>query len=323
MRTANSEERTANILVTGAAGFVGRHLLDCLVHDGRPVVAWHRPGRDVPLSADAVRWMPVDMLDSAQVHAGIEHVRPAEIFHLAGWAHLGKSWAHPRQAFEGNVRGTHILFEALRTAGLAPRVLVTSSTAVYRPADRALTEDDPLAPASPYATSKLAQEMVAIRAWTEDRIPPLIARAFNHTGPGQDPSYLVPTIARQIALIEAGRLEPVLRMGNIDVARDLTDVRDTVRAYVAMMRSGRPAVPYNVCSGRALVVRDLVQALIERARATITIQQDPALFRPNDTPFIVGSHARLTADTGWTPQIPIQQTLDDLLGYWRSRIAEA
>ncbi len=320
MQTPESEERSAPVLVTGAAGFVGRHLLEWLSSDGRPVVAWHRPGGQVPNTGDAVRWMPVNMLDSDAVRAGIEHTRPESVYHLAGWAHLGKSWAHPRQTFEGNVRGTHVLFDALRAAGLKPRVVVTASTAVYRTSDRALTEDDPIAPASPYATSKLAQEMVALRAWTDDGIPALVARAFNHTGPGQDPSYLVPTIARQVALIESGRREPVLRLGNIDVARDITDVRDTVRAYAAMMRRGRPGVRYNVCSGRPLSVRRLVEGLVSRARVVITVEQDPKLFRPNDPPLVLGSHRRLTADTGWVPEISIDQTLDDLLTHWRERL---
>jgi GDP-4-dehydro-6-deoxy-D-mannose reductase len=309
------------VLVTGAAGFAGGHLLACLSRDETPLVAWHRPGREAPAAPRSVRWTAVDLLDEGRVREEIGRVRPAAIFHLAGWAHLGKSWAHPRQTFEGNVRATAILFDALRTAGLRPRVVVTGSTAVYRTSNQVLTEDAPLAPASPYATSKLAQEMIATRAWHDDGIPALVARPFNHTGPGQEPSYLVPTIARQVALIEAGRKDPVLRLGNIDVARDLSDVRDTVRAYVAMMRAGRPAVPYNVCSGLPLPVRGVVERLVSQARVAIAIEQDPALFRPNDPPLVVGSHARLTTDTGWTPEIPIERTLDDLLGYWRERVA--
>src|SRR3970282_63733 len=152
-------------------------------------------------------------------------------------------------------------------------------------------------PNSPYGTSKLAQEMVARRAWEDDGIGGLIARAFNPTVPRQAPSFVAPTIPKQVALIEAGRMEPVLAMGNLEPQRDLMDVRDTVRAYRAMMQSARPGVPYNVCSGRAVKIRTLVETFLSRARVPIRIEQDPARFRPNDTPLVLGDHSRLTTDT--------------------------
>jgi GDP-4-dehydro-6-deoxy-D-mannose reductase len=146
----------------------------------------------------------------------------------------------------------------------------------------------------------------------------LIARAFNHTGPGQDPSFVAPGIARQIAQIEAGGQEPVLRLGNLEPKRDLTDVRDVVRAYEGMMARAVPGQPYNVCSGRHLAIRALVEAFVSRARVEIPIVQDASLFRPNDAPLLVGDHARLTAATGWTPEIPLEKTVDDLIQHWRA-----
>ena len=151
----------------------------------------------------------------------------------------------------------------------------------------------------------------------------MIARAFNHVGPRQDPSYVAPSIARQIAAIEAGEVEPVLAVGNLDPRRDLTDVRDTVNAYVAMMARATSGVPYNVASGRAIAVRDLVEAFVSRARREVKGVQDRSRFRPNDVPLLVGSHARLSADTGWHPTIPLERTIDDLLAYWRARLAES
>ena len=162
--------------------------------------------------------------------------------------------------------------------------------------------------------------MVARRAWEDDGIPGLIARSFNHTGPRQADSFVAPSLARQVALIEAGRLPPVLAVGNLEPKRDLMDVRDTVRAYRAMMQSARPGVPYNVCSGQALAIRTLVETFLARARVPITIEQDPARFRPNDTPLVLGDRSRLTADTGWVPDVPLERTVEDLLAHWRQTI---
>jgi GDP-4-dehydro-6-deoxy-D-mannose reductase len=218
------------------------------------------------------------------------------------------------------VLATHYLFDALRRQGLAPRVLVTSSATVYSPSSQAITETDAVNPNSPYGTSKLAQEMVAQRAWEDDGIPGLIARAFNHIGPRQSPSFVAPSIARQIAEIEAGGKEPVLQMGNLSAQRDIMDVRDTVRGYRAMMRSARPGTPYNVCSGAPTSVRALVDLFVSRARVAISVKQDASRFRPNDTPLILGDRSRIASDTGWNPEIPLAQTVEDLLSYWRQQM---
>jgi GDP-4-dehydro-6-deoxy-D-mannose reductase len=309
----------APILVTGAAGFVGSHLLELLTPDGTGIVAWQRPGTEPLIAVNGVRWDTVEMHDRDEVRAAIDRARPSAVYHLAGVPHVGDSWGHTRETFAGNVLASHHLFEALRRAGLAPRVLVTSSATVYTPADRALREDDPVCPNNPYGTSKLAQEMVALRAWQDDGIPGLIARAFNHVGPRQAPSFLAPSVARQVAAIEAGRLEPVLKVGNIEPQRDIMDVRDTVRAYRAMMQSAHPGEIYNVCSGRPVPVKVLINLFVRQAKVPIRIEQDPARFRPNDTPLLLGDMSRLHRDTGWTPQIPLEQTVDDLLAYWRSQ----
>ena len=307
------------VVVTGAAGFVGSHLLELLAQDGTDIVAWQRPGTAPLITGTGVRWVTVEMHDRTEVAAAIHDARPSAVYHLAGVPHVGDSWSHTRETFAGNVLSTHHLFEALRRAALAPRVLVTSSATVYAPADRALREDDEVLPNSPYGTSKLAQEMVAMRAWLDDGIPGLIARAFNHVGPRQAPSFLAPSIARQIAAIEAGQLAPVLKVGNLEPKRDIMDVRDTVRAYRAMMQSAKPGEPYNVCSGQAVPVKELMHLFIQHARVPITVEQDPARFRPNDTPLLLGDVTKLTADTGWATRLPLEQTVEDLLAYWRSQ----
>lgn len=248
---------------------------------------------------------------------------PGRVYHLAGAAHVGRSWEHTLETYQANVLATHHLLATLADVQPAARVLVTCSGAIYRSQDRPITEEDPVAPSSPYAISKLAQEMLARQAWHDDGMPTLVARAFNHTGPGQDPSYVAPGIARQIACIEAGLQPPALRIGNLDSRRDLSDVRDIVRAYVAMMDRARAGEPYNVCSGRAISIRMLVDVFLSHARVAIAVEQDPALFRPSDAPLLVGSHARLTADTGWTPEISLEQTVADLLDDWRARVARS
>ena len=216
---------------------------------------------------------------------------------------------------------THYLFDALRSCELSPRVVVTSSATVYAPSDRALKETDTVRPNSPYGTSKLAQEMTVRRAWEDHGIPGVIARSFNHVGPRQSPSFVAPALARQIAEIEAGKRPPTLTMGNIESRRDVMDVRDTVRAYHAMMQSGKAGETYNVCSGKPIAVRSLVELFVKKSRVKVEIVQDPALFRPNDTPLILGDLSRLHADTGWSPQVPLEKTVDDLLAYWRSLTA--
>ena len=308
------------VLVTGAGGFVGSHLIELLERDHTEIVAWLRPGTQPLVRGSRVTWIETELHDKDAVARAIAASAPEQIYHLAGVPHVGESWAHVHETFAGNVLGTHHLFDAVRRAGLAPRVLITSSAFVYAPVNRATTEQDTIRPNSPYGTSKVAQEMLGKRAWEDDRIPVVIARSFNHVGPRQAPSFVASSIARQITEIEAGRREPKLLMGNMESERDIMDVRDTVRAYQAMMQAAKPGLPYNVSSGVPVRIRTLVELMKSRARVPVTIEQDPSRLRPNDTPLVLGDHSRVTADTGWTPRIALDQTVDDLLDYWRAQI---
>jgi GDP-4-dehydro-6-deoxy-D-mannose reductase len=309
-------------LVTGAGGFAGSHLLDRLA--GRvPVVAWHRPGHAPRPAAAGVTWQAVEMLDRTAVARAIRDTRPSHVYHLAGAARLDTSWQNVVPHLETNVLGTHHLLTAVRETGRACRVLVVTSAMVYRVGDAPLDEETPLVPSSPYGLAKLAQDQLALRTAHQDGLDVVLARPFNHTGPRQDPGFSVPSFAKQIALIEAGRALPVVRVGNLEATRDLSDVRDVVHAYEQLMDRAPGGRPYNICSGRAVRIGDVLDALIGESRTRVKLLPDQDRFRPNDVPHFVGSAARIRDEIGWTPHYSLAETLRDTLGYWRLEIARS
>jgi GDP-4-dehydro-6-deoxy-D-mannose reductase len=317
-----STSHRPTVLITGAAGFAGSHLLDLLGDDDVRVVALRKPGIGAETQAayPAVEWVEIDLLDRESVRRTVAELAPAAIYHLAGSPHVGQSWKTATETLSVNVLGTHHLLEGLRAEGLHSRVVVPSSAYVYRPAERALTEDDPVESTNPYAISKIATELAAARASRRDGIPVVVARSFNHIGPRQDPSFFASGVARQVALIEAGRIDPAIRVGNLESRRDITDVRDTVRAYRALAERGTPGQAYNVCSGQAHTMRDLLDGLVALARVRVSVEPDPERFRPNDTPLLLGDPSRIRRDVGWQPLIPIAQTLRAMLDYWRQAV---
>ncbi len=314
-------------LITGATGFAGSHLIDSFVAEGRgasmsaaPVVTgWSNPhGAPVRDARAQVQWHAVDLLDRDAVFKAIADLRPSAIFHCGGAADVGTSWTDPVTPLRTNTLGTHHLIDAVRHAGLRCPVLVTGSALVYRASLDAMTEDSPIGPSNPYALSKLAQETIALR---DLAALVFVTRSFNHAGPRQSSTHVTSAFARQIAEIEAGAREPVLRVGNLDARRDLSDVRDVVRAYRLLVEHGEPGRPYNVCSGKAYRIGDLLDTLLTLSAAHIRVMVDPERLRPSDNPLVLGSPERLCAATGWSAAIPIEQTLRDLLDYWRARVA--
>jgi len=261
--------------------------------------------------------MAVDLLDRTAVGDALRHVAPAIVYHCAGAAHVGRAWDRTAATLASNVRGTQFLLEAVAAQPRRATVLVPSSAMVYRPADHPLVEDDELVPKNPYGVTKLATELLAARL-SADGVDVRIVRPFNHVGPRQAASFVTADFARQIVEIERGRRHPEILVGNLEARRELIDVRDTVRAYEMVVERGVPGRPYNVASGVARTIRELLDGLIARARVSVTVRVDPQRFQPNDSPVLVGSPERIQTELGWRPDIPFEQTLDDVLNYWRS-----
>ena len=306
------------VLITGVTGFAGGHLVESLAGSNR-LVGW---GRSTPRPeiAHLVVSQTVDLLNREQVRSAIATLRPSTIFHLAGAPNVAESWRDTTKPLAGNVLATSHLFDAVRRAGLTCRVLVTGTAVVYAPSDTPIKEEGTLAPGNPYALSKLAQEQLAMRAFADDGLDIVMVRSFNHTGPRQPPAFVAPSMARQIALIEKGDAEPVIRVGNLDARRDFTDVRDVVRAYVSLATLGKSGEIYNVGSGVGRSVQSLLDALKSRARVEVRVEVDPERLRPTETSALVADTTRLRDRTGWQPQISFESMLDHLLDYWRAEV---
>jgi GDP-4-dehydro-6-deoxy-D-mannose reductase len=289
--------------VTGSSGFVGGHLVPYLRGLGDEVVTIDRGGEP-----------PVDVTDTHRVRDLLRRARPDAVYHLAGLSHVGESWDAPEIVFRVNAEGTLSVLRACADAGVE-RVLVAGSADEYGVVeleDLPITEEASIRPITPYGASKAAADVLALQAFAGDGLGTLRVRAFNHTGPGQIPTMLVPGLAARIAAAEREG-QHVIRVGSLDVVRDLTDVRDVVRAYRLLVERGTPGEAYNVCSGRSVSVRDVAEALLAMSEAPLELVVDPDLVRPVDVPRLVGSPAKLCAATGWQPQIPLDRTLRDVL----------
>jgi len=309
----------STILVTGATGFAGSHLVELLLNTNADIVGWHRPGRSTPMLPGRVRWEAVDLLDRRTVADRIARDRPATVYHCAGAAHVGRAWDNTTPTLEVNVRGTHFLLDALRAARVTAVVFVPGSAMIYRPSPAPIAEDAPIQPSSPYGLSKLAQERLALRAM-DDGLDVRVGRAFNHIGPRQDPSFAASGFARQIAEIEAGRRQREIVVGNLEARREATHVADTVRAYRAIVERGTKGRSYNVCSGESYAIGEILDRLIARARVDVAVRVDASRLRPNDVPVLAGDPARIRDEIGWMPAIGLDDTLDSILDYWRNQL---
>ena len=296
-------------MIIGVSGFVGHHLVAHLTASGDEVTGVDR--------ADG----SVDILDLASIEAALARARPEVVYHLAGWSDVGGSWAAPVEVLRANAEGTLKVLLACADAGVE-RVIAISSADIYgvvSEAELPITESTELRPVSPYAASKVAADFLGLQAWLGRQQPVIRVRAFNHLGPGQTTKFVAPAIAERIARneLEGGDEIPV---GNLSPRRDFTDVRDVVRAYRLLAERGVPGEAYNVCSGNPVAIRDLAENLVALATHPMKLRVDPALERPVDVPVLCGDASKLRAAVGWTPEIPLAQTLSDLLDDMRARV---
>ena len=296
------------VLITGGAGFVGRHLFALAADRGAKVVA---PDRE-----------ELDLLDAGATRAALADAAPDAVFHLAALASVAESWREPGETFDNNTHATLNLLEAVRTEAPEAVVLVAGSGEEYGPVPEErlpLTEAEPLRPQNPYAVSKAAADLVAGFYADAHGLRVVRTRAFNHAGPGQSDAYVIAAFAKQIADAErAGQAELLLETGNLEPRRDFTDVRDVVRAYWLAVERGEPGI-FNVCSGVSVPVADILARLAALTELRVEQRTDPSRLRKHEVMDIRGSHERLTAATGWRPEIPIERTLADTLDWWRGR----
>jgi GDP-4-dehydro-6-deoxy-D-mannose reductase len=311
------------VLITGITGFVGGHLLEFLraQHPDWEVSGLVRPGergRELP----GATLHEADLEDGAAVEAALARVRPDRIVHLAGQSSAHQSWLDPEGTLRLNIHGLLHLLEGVRRRSLSPRVLVVGSAEEYGLCDESdlpLRETAPLRPHSPYAVSKVAQGYLALQYTLSFGIETIRTRSFPHTGPGRGEAFAESSFARQLVEIAAGRKPGVLEVGNLNAVRDFSDVRDVVRAYWALLERGESGEVYNVCTGVGVPIRDLLRRLVEIAGVDVEMRLDPERLRPSDIPTLVGDPTRLQQTTGWRPRVPLEETLREILEYWREK----
>ena len=315
------------VLITGFTGFVGSHLAEHLLERGdceiHGLYRWRSRMENVNHLLDKVNLIEGDIADAAAMRRALEISRPDQVYHLAAQSFVPTSWTSPNETLDVNTRGQINLYEGIRQLGITPRVQVACSSEEYGlvlPQELPITEDNPLRPLSPYAVSKVTQDMLAYQYHASYGIDSVRTRGFNHTGPRRGQVFVCSNFAHQVASIEAGLQDAVIRVGNLEARRDFTDVRDMVRGYALALDEGEPGEVYNICRGESFSIREILDMLLEMSNLDVKVESDPERMRPSDVPVLEGSAERFRKATGWEPRIPFEQTLRDLLDYWRDRL---
>jgi len=311
-------------LVTGINGFAGSHLAEYLLSAGIAVSGIVRPGQPIIDSVrHAVDLYEVELTEAPQVAKAIKEVRPDLIFHLAAQSAVTRSWEDPAGTLNNNIAGQLNVLQAVITAQIDPRVLIPGSKEEYGivyPEELPVKEENPLRPTNPYGVSKIAQDMMGYQYFRSHGLGCVRVRPFNHLGARQRDEFAVPSFAKQVAEAEAGLKEPIIRVGNIEVKRDLTDVRDVVRGYYLALLQGEAGEVYNIGSGKATSLRWVLDFLLNNSRVALFVEQDPSRLRPGEVAESVCDYSKFKAKTGWQPEIPLEETLADVLEYWRERV---
>jgi len=310
-------------LITGVAGFAGSHLAEHLLEKGWEVSGIEPPGvslRNIEKIAQRIRLEQCDVLHPSHIETVLGTLKPDTVFHLAAVAFVPSAEQAPQEAFDANAKGVINLLEGCRKIIPGARIILISSAEVYGKAgtgDLPITEAQPTAPANFYALTKLCAEEAARWYHRVHSINVVILRPFNHIGPRQSPHFVTSSFAQQIAEIESGKRQPVIEVGNLDAARDFTDVRDMVRAYCLAAERCAPGDMYNICSGYAHVIREILEMLLSLSNARIGVRQDPKRLRKSEIPVMIGDYSRFHGATGWKPEHDLNSTLEDILNYWR------
>ena len=315
------------VLITGVTGFAGSHLVDYLLTRGdcelHGIWRWRSRTENIEhLEPGAIALHECDLRDATSTFDTVAKVKPDWIFHLAAQSFVPTSWVAPTESLTTNILAQVNIFEAVRRLGLATRIQLACSSEEYGmvlPDETPIRETNPLRPLSPYAVSKVAQDLLGYQYWMSWKVDSVRTRGFNHEGPRRGPVFVASDFAKQIADIERGSRPPVLNVGNLEAKRDFTDVRDMVRGYVLALEKGEPGEVYNLCRGRCWTIRETLDMLLALTKVKIEVKQDPARLRPSDVPILLGDNSKFVAATGWQPTIPFEQTLRDMLEYWRSR----
>ena len=315
-------------LITGITGFAGSHLAEYLLANHPDVEVfgthrWRSRMENVEHLRSQVKLLEADLRDYTSMHSALERSRPDVIFHLAAQSFVPSSWTAPNDTLTTNVSGQTNLFEAVRALKLDPVIQIACSSEQYGlvlPGETPIKETNPLRPLSPYAVSKVAQDYLGYQYFQSYGLKVVRTRGFNHTGPRRGHVFVTSNFCSQVASIELGLQEPVIRVGNIDAIRDFTDVRDMVRAYWLAVTRAKPGEVYNIATGNGIVIREMLNRLIELSNVEVKIETDPERLRPSDVEVLIGDASKFKADTGWEPQIPFEQTLRDLLDYWRTTL---
>jgi GDP-4-dehydro-6-deoxy-D-mannose reductase len=308
-------------LITGAAGFAGSYLVEECLAAGYEV---HGTSVSRTASTEVPAGLTLHQCDLGQPEAIAELVAdldPNRVFHLAGQAAVGAAWGDPTATFVSNLFLTQHVLEAVRRGAPEARVLAVASGEVYGDVDPARTpvvEDEPFRPVNPYGVSKAAADLLALQYFLAFDLAVVRVRPFNHIGPRQQRGFVLADFAAQVAAIERGEAPPVVSTGNLEGTRDFTDVRDVARAYRLALELGTPGAVYNVCSGVATSIGDLLAILINACQVQVRTETDPSLYRPVDQPAVLGCNTALRAATAWQPAIPLAQTVIDTLAYWRN-----
>ena len=315
------------VLITGVTGFAGSHLVDYLLTRGdceiHGIWRWRSRTENIEhLKPGDITLHECDLRDATSTFDTVAKVKPDWIFHLAAQSFVPTSWVAPTESLTTNILAQVNIFEAVRRLGLKTRIQLACSSEEYGmvyPDETPIRETNPLRPLSPYAVSKVAQDLLGYQYWMSWKVDSVRTRGFNHEGPRRGPVFVASDFAKQIADIERGRKAPVLSVGNLEAKRDFTDVRDMVRGYVLALEKCEPGEVYNLCRGRCWTIKETLDMLLAQTKVKIEVKQDPARLRPSDVQILLGDNSKFVAATGWQPTIPFEQTLRDMLEYWRSR----